>query len=229
MTTLSVVDEQVELMLQQGLFEPSHGDWSSNVVIVRKKDGTLRFCVDYRALNVKTRKDAFPIPLFSECLDALGGARWYSTFDLRAGSYQMAVQPDDKRKTTFLTRKGAWQWKVLPFGFCGSQASFSRLLSLTLAGLNFTVCLIYLDDIIIFAADLETHLERLTLVLKRLSEANLKIKPTKYHILQKEVLFLGHLVSGKGLAADPSKVDSVKSWPTPAKLRDVRAFMGLCS
>jgi len=229
MVWLPLIDEQVEMMLGQNLIEPSHGDWSSNVVMVTKRDGSPRFCLDFRLLNSRTRRDVFPLPLISECLDVLGGSQWFSCFDLTSSYHQMALHPDDRHKTTFLTRKGAWQFRVLPQGLCGSPASFSRLMSLIMAGLNFSICLIYLDDIIVFSSDLDTHLERLALVLRRLDAANLKLKPSKCHLLQKEVNFLGHLVSGAGIAADPSKVEAVKSWPTPTKLREVRAFLGLCS
>ena len=211
------------------MIEKSYGDWASNVVIVTKKDGSPRFCIDYRAVNNKTRKDAFPLPLISECLDTLGGSSWFSTFDLRSGYHQVALHPDDRHKTAFVTRGGYYQFKVLPFGLTGSPSCFSRLMTLIMSGLNFTTCLIYLDDIIIFSSDLDTHLERLILVLKRLTAANLKLKPSKCHLLQRKVLFLGHVVSGSGVATDPAKVDAVKNWPIPTKLKEVRAFMGLCS
>src|SRR6218665_1336742 len=120
-----------------------------------------RFCVDYRALNNKTRKDSYPLPLINECLDTLGGARWYSTFDLRAGYHHMALHPQDKHKTAFGTRRGSCQFKVLPFGLCNSPASFCRLMSLILAGLNYDICLVYLDDIIVFSRDVDTPIQRL--------------------------------------------------------------------
>src|SRR6218665_637613 len=226
---LPLIDEQVDIMLKQGLIEKSCSDWASNVVIVTKKDGTPRFCVDYRQLNNTTRKDAYPLPLISECLDTLGGASWFSTFDLRAGYHQVALHPKDRHKTAFVTRGGSYQFRVLPFGLCGSPACFSRLMGLVMAGLNFTICLIYLDDIIVFASDLETHLERLELVLERLVAVNLKLNPSKCHLLQKRVLFLGHIVSQEGIETDPRKIEAVRSWPTPTKLKEVRAFMGLCS
>lgn len=229
LTLLPVIDEQVELMLQQGLIEPSSSAWSSNVVMVRKRDGTSRFCVDYRAVNAKTRKDASPLPLISECLDTLRGTRWFSTFDLRAGYHQVAVHERDRHKTAFVTRKVSFQFRVLPFGLTNSPSTFSRMMNLVMAGLNFAICLIYLDDIIVFAKDLDTHVNRLTQVLRRLSAVNLKFKPSKCHLLQKRVLFLGHVISEEGVATDLGKIEAVQSWPTPQKLREVRAFLGLCS
>lgn len=226
---LPVIDEQVESMLAQGLIEPSVSPWSSNVVMVQKRDGTPRFCVDYRALNQKTQKDAFPLPLISECLDTLGGARWFSTFDLRAGYHQVAVHPGSRHKTAFVTRKGSFQFKVLPFGLTNSPGCFSRMMNLVMSGLNFITCLVYLDDIIVFATDLETHLLRLEQILGRLAAVNLKLKPSKCHLLQSKVLFLGHVISAEGVATDPEKIEAVESWPTPSKLKELRAFLGLCS
>src|SRR6218665_1556158 len=229
LSLLPVIDEQVQQMLAQGLVEPSTSEWSSNVVIVRKKDGTPRFCVDYRAVNAKTRKDAYPLPPISESLDALSGAKWFSTFDLRAGYHQVAVHPADCHKTAFVTRRGSFHFRVLPFGMCNSPATFSRMMNLVMAGLSFEICLIYLDDIIIFSEDLETHFDRLEIVLQRLQDANLKLKPSKCKLLQRQVLFLGHLVSEHGVTTDPAKVQAVEEWPTPNRVKDVRAFLGLSS
>lgn len=226
---LPVIDAQVQLMLEQNLIEPSVGEWASNVVIVTKKDGTPRFCVDYRAINAKTRKDAYPLPLVSESLDSLNGAKWFSTFDLRAGYHQLAVHADDRPKTAFVIRRGSFQFRVLPFGMCNSPATFSRMMNLVMTGLNFEICLIYLDDIIIFAETLDSHFERLERVLVRLQEANLKLKPSKCKLLQRRVIFLGHVVSEQGVATDPAKIEVVKDWPRPAKVKDVRSFLGLSS
>ena len=182
LTMLPIIDQQVNEMLRQNLIEDSCSAWASNVVLVTKKDGTPRFCIDYRALNNKTVKDAYPLPLISECLDTLGGAQWFSTFDLRAGYHQVAVHPRDRPKTAFVTRGGSYQFRVLPFGLSNSPGCFSRLMNLVMKGLNFVICLIYLDDIIVFATDIETHLQRLEQVLRRLESVNLKLKPSKCHI-----------------------------------------------
>lgn len=229
LTVLPMIDQQLTEMLEQGIVEPSMSEWASNVVMVKKKDGSMRFCIDYRQLNLKTRKDAHPLPLIRESLDTLGGASWYSTFDLRAGYHQLALHPRDKHKTAFVTRKGSFQFTVLPFGLCNSPASFSRLMNLVLSGLNYEVCLVYLDDIIVFSKDIETHLQRLELVFQRLQKFNLKLKPSKCHLLQQRVLFLGHILSKEGVATDPSKIRAVEEWTVPKNVRQVRSFVGLCS
>jgi transposase InsO family protein len=229
MSVLPLIDDQLEQMLRLDIIEPTASPWASNVVIVKKKDGSPRFCVDYRGLNAKTRPDAYPLPLIGECLDALAGAQWFSTVDLRAGYHQVEVHPKDRHKTAFITRRGSYQFRVLPFGLQNSPASFSRMMNLVLAGLNFVMCLVYLDDVIIFAADLDTHLTRIQQVLERLMSVGLKLKPTKCHFLKRQVMFLGHLVSHEGLATDPEKVRAVEEWPKPDSLKEVRSFLGLCA
>ena len=198
------------------MIEPSCSEYAANVVVVTKKDGSPRFCIDYRALNNTTRKDAFPLPLISECLDTLGGASLFSTFDLRAGYHQLSVHPKDRHKTAFVTRRGSYQFRVLPFGLCNSPSTFSRMMSIVMVEFNFEICLIYLDDVIVFASDLDTHLQRLEQVLIATGKSQSKIKTLEmFPIERKSVLFLGHVVSAEGLATDPSKTEAVSSWPQP--------------
>ena len=143
-------------MLEQDIIEVSI-EMSSNVVMVDKRDGTLRFCVDYRKLNEKTTKDVYPLPRIDTCLDALGGSAWFSTFDFRSGYHQLALDPKDAHMTTFITRQGSFKFKVLPFGLCNASSTFQRLMDLVLSGLNYDICLVYLDDIIAFSKNLQTH------------------------------------------------------------------------
>ena len=222
------IDQQLREWECQGKISPSQSEWASNIVIVKKKDGSLRFCVDYRQLNDKTVKDSYPLPRIDDCLNCLGGANWFSTMDLRSGYHQVAMDEQDKGKTTFVTRKGTYCFNVMPFGLCNAPAMFQRLMDCTMRGLNYEVCLIYLDDIIVFSPDVTTHLERLEVVLARLRNAGLKLKPSKCSYLQRSVDFLGYKVSGRGIETDGSKVDAVARWPVPSKLREVRGFLGLC-
>lgn len=145
------------------------------------------------------------------------------------GYHHVSMHPDHRSKTSFLTRKGSFQFTTLPYGLTSATSTFSRLMNLVMRGLNYAICLTYLDDIIVFAADLETHLKRLDQVLARLTAVNLKLKPSKCHLLQSSVLFLGHIVNREGVATDPSKVAAVKNWPSPTKVKEVRSFLGLCS
>ena len=226
---LPIIDEQLQEMQRQGIIRPAQSEWGSNLVVVKKKDGSLRFCVDYRQLNERTIKDAYPLPRIDDCLDTLGGSTWFSTMDLRSGYHQVALDSRDAEKTTFVTRRGTFAFNVMPFGLCNAPATFQRLMDCTMAGLNYEICLLYLDDIIVFSRDLDTHINRLDMVLDRLKQANLKLKPSKCCLLQRKVEFLGYKVSAGGIETDTRKVEAVVNWPTPSKLKEVRGFLGLCS
>ena len=152
-------------MEKQGVVEPSTNPWSAPVVLVRKKDGSTRFCVDYRRLNGVTRKDSFPLPRLDVTLDALNGATWFSTLDLKSGYWQVELEAGAKEKTAMSVRKGLWQFKVMPFGLCNAPATFERLMEAVLSGLPWETCLVYLDDIIVHAASFEDHIENLCRVL----------------------------------------------------------------
>ncbi|KRY52588.1 Retrovirus-related Pol polyprotein from transposon [Trichinella britovi] len=148
-------------MLERGLIEPAEGPWSSPVVLAKKKEGSSRFCVDYRRLNEVTRKDAQPLPRIDATLDALAGAKWFTTLDLASGYWQVEVDKRDREKTAFATPLGLYQFKVMPFGLCNAPGTFQRLMERTLSGLVGKSCLVYLDDIIVFSATEEEHLTRL--------------------------------------------------------------------
>ena len=212
---LPVIDNLLDEMQSQGVIEPCQSEWASNIVLVTKKDGSIRFCVDYRKLNALTQKDAYPLPRIETCLDTLSGAAWFSTFDLRSGFHQVKVNPRDVNKTTFTCHRGTFRFPRMPFGLCNAPATFQRLMDTVLMGLNFDICLAYLDDIIVFSRDLQSHLERLERLFQRLRESNLKLKPSKCSILQKQVAFLGYTVSESGIGTDPSKIEAVRNWPTP--------------
>ena len=224
-----VVDAHIQTMLKQGLIEPSRGEWASNIVLVLKKDKTFRFCIDYRKLNASTRKDVFPLPRIDASLDALGGATWFSTLDFRSGYYQVPLNRKDAHKTAFISLSGSYQWKVLPMGLCNSASTFQRLMNMVLAGLTYTSCLVYLDDIIKMSTTLDEHLDRLAEIFLRIRAAKLKLRPDKCKMLRREVTFLGHVVSAEGIAMDANKLAVVRDWATPRCLREVRVFIGLCA
>jgi len=224
---VEAISQQVDDYLKQNVIEPASSPWASNLVLVKKKDGSYRCCVDYRALNSVTRKDAYPLPRIDACLDALSSAKWFSTFDLRSAYHHVLVDPCDSDKTAFICPRGMYKFRRMPFGLCNAGATFQRLMDVVMSGLHFQVCLVYLDDIIIFSETVDQHLERLIIVLKRLLSAGLKLKPEKCALFQKSIAFLGHVVSEKGIQTDPRKIDAVKDWPVPKSVRDVRAFLGL--
>ena len=216
-------------MLDRGVIEPSCSPWSSPVVLVTKRDNSIRFCVDYRVLNELTVKDAYPIPRVDDCLDALSGSKWYSTMDLSSGFWQVGLAEEDREKSAFATSLGLFQWTVMPFGLVNSPSTFERLMEDVLRGLQWIELLIYMDDIISPSQTIEQGLGRLRTVFDRLLQANLKLKPSKCLFFQKQTTFLGHVVSETGIATDPAKIEAVKDWPVPRTPKQMKSFLGLCS
>lgn len=225
-----MVENEIKRMLQNDIIEPSNSPWASGLVVVEKKDGTPRLCVDYRRLNEKVlKRDCYPIPRIDESIDTLTGSKWFSTLDLASGYWQVEVNPEDKEKTAFSTHMGLFQFNVMPFGLSNAPATFERLMESVLSGLHWQTCLVYLDDIIVFSDTFESHIERLSKVLERIEKAGLKISPKKCQLFQHKVNYLGHIVSSEGVATDPSKVEAVQNWPQPRNVHDVRSFLGTCS
>ena len=189
----------------------------------------LRFCVDYRQLNNLIVKDSYPLPRIDTCFDALGGAQYFSTLDLRQGYWQVENDPDSSDETTFFTRKGSFEFKVLPFGLSNALAVFQRLMNMVMQGLTWEACLVFLDDIIVISSTFEQHLERFSAVFQRLKAANLKLKPSKCRLFQIKVEFFGSVVSADGIEPDPEKLNAISDWPVPGNLTELRAFVGLAS
>ncbi|KAK6177716.1 hypothetical protein SNE40_015762 [Patella caerulea] len=222
--------EEIEKMAKQGIISPSISPWSSPVVLVKKKDNSTRFCVDYRKLNDVTIKDSHPLPRIDDTLDALSGAKLFSTLDLKSGYHQVKLAESDKEKSAFsVYGSGLWEFNVMSFGLCNAPGSFERLMERVLKGLSWQICLVYLDDIIVYSKSFEQHLENLTKVFECLKQANLKLNPKKCHLTKEEVTYLGHIVSAQGIATDPAKIEAVKNWPVPVNVKQIRSFLGLCS
>ena len=221
------VREHLKEMLDIGAIRDSKSPFSSNVVIVRKKDGTIRFCIDYRKLNQRTVKDAYAIPRIDDTLHLLAGAKYFSTLDLKSGYWQVGLKETDKAKTAFQVGSlGFYECNRMPFGLCNAPATFQRLMERCMGELNLRDCLIYLDDIIIFSSTFEEHLERLQAVFERLQQHNLKLKPSKCELFKSRVTYLGHVVSEEGIETDPAKIEAVRTWPVPKSVKDVRRFLG---
>lgn len=221
--------KHVQDLVSQGILRESASPWASPAVIVVKKDGSVRFCCDYRRLNQVTCKDAYPLPRVEESLDALGNAQLFSTLDLTAGYFQVAVSERDREKTAVTTPFGLFEWTRMPFGLCNAPATFQRLMGVVLGDLAFEVLLIYLDDIIVFSRDFKSHCERLELVFDRLKHHGLKLKPSKCFLFRSEVKFLGHVISSEGIKVDSEKVSALDAWPVPKSVKEVRQLIGFMS
>ena len=213
-------------MISLRQIEPSDSPWASPVVLVTKKDGTTRFCVDYRRLNALTTKDAYPLPRIDDSLRLLGNQPWFSTMDLASGYWQVAMSPEPKCKAAFVTNEGLFQFRVMPFGLCNAPATFERLMDHLLCGMRWSRCLVYLDNMISFGGTVTEALGRLEEVLCHLSNFGLQLKAKKYTFMQTEVVFLGHIVGRTGLACDPAKLAAVRNWHAPDKVKGVRQFIG---
>ena len=225
----AIIKEQIDTLLQQEVIEPAQSPWASNVVIVQKKDGKFRMCIDYRSVNDVTRKDSYCTARVDTALDALSGSAWFSTLDLRSSYHQILVEESDRDKTAWICKFGQFRYRRMPFGLCNSGATFQRLIDLVLSGIAYVSCLAYIDDIIIFSRSIPEHLERLSIVLQRISDAKLKCRPDKCVFLRTSVEFLGHLVSNEGVAILPSRIETVSSWPRPRSVKEVREVVGLMS
>ena len=228
-TPLSFVQEEeahLKKMLDVGVIHPSTSEWASAPVLIRKKDGSMRWCIDYRALNDVTVKDVFPLPLINECLDTLYGNEWFTKLDATFGYWQVKVAEEDQKKTAFLTKYGLFEFSKMSFGLCNAPATFARLMNLVLTGLTWDMVLAFLDDILVLGANFDQHLRNLERVLARFREHGLKLKPGKCELFKKRVEFLGHTVSKEGVEVADKFIEVVKEWPVPSCKKEVQKFLG---
>ena len=210
-------------MLEAGAVRECQSPFSSNVVLVRKKDGLLRFCIDFRKLNSRTIKDAYTLPRIDDTIDTLLGAKFFSKLDLRSGYWQVEMKEEDKYKTAFsVGNLGFYECNRMAFGLTNAPATFQRLMERTMGELNLRECLIFLDDILIFSENFEDHLERLEAVFSRLKQQGLKLKPSKCEFFKTSVKYLGHVVSLNGVQTDPDKINALASWPEPNNVKELR-------
>jgi len=189
-----IVTDEINKMLDSHTIRPSVSPWSSSIVLVTKKDGSVRFCIDYRTLNSVTKKDAYPLPRIDEALDTLTGAKWFCTLDLASGYWQVEMDPGDRPKTAFASQHGLFEFNVMPFGLCNAPATFERLMEDVLVGLQWIKCLVYIDDIVVFGKTFEDTIDNLRTVFERLRTHRLTLKPKKCELFKKQVAYLGHIV-----------------------------------
>ena len=224
---LDELKKQLQEYLDAGRLRPSESPWGTNVIFAKKKDGSLRFCVDYRGLNDLTIRNSYPLPHTDDLFDRLQGARYFSKIDLRTGFYQILLSEGDREKTAFRTRYGHFEWTVLPMGLTNAPATFQHLMNHTFRDMLDRCVLVFLDDIVVYSRTLEQHRLDVVAVLARLQQAGLFAKQSKCELFMHEIEFLGHHVGRGGLRVMADKVQSVQRWPTPRNAFDVRSFLGL--
>jgi hypothetical protein len=220
-------ENHLKKMLEAGVIQPSNSEWCSAPVLVRKRDGSVRWCVDYRGLNSVTVKDVYPLPLIEDCIDMLAGQKWFSKLDANSAYWQIKIKESDRKKTAFTTKYGLFEFVRMAFGLCNAPATFSRVVGLVLQGLNWNSVLAFLDDILAMNKTFAEHMLTIRGVFVRLRQYQLKLKPAKCELFQHKVEFLGRTVGPEGLGLSSNDVRVVVDWPVPTCSKDVERFLGL--
>lgn len=223
----SEIEKQLKQMLSQGVIKPSNNSFASPVLLVKKKDSTWRFCVDYRHLNAITVKHKHPMPVVDELLDELAGARWFTKLDFRSGYHQICMAAGEEYKTAFRTHNGLFEFLVMLFGLTNAPATFQSFMNIIFIEILRKGVLIFMNDILVYSDTLEKHEQMLQRVFQILQQHKFLIKRSKCSFATTQVEYLGHVISGEGVATDPNKTQAVKQWPTPKTTKQLRGFLGL--
>jgi hypothetical protein len=223
------IARHVKTMLDNGVIEAANSPWAAPVVLAPKKDGSWRFCVDYRGLNSVTKKDSYPLPRIDDTLDALGNgdAQIYSTMDLASGYWQIPIEDEDKEKTAFTTRSGTYQFTVMPFGLTGAPGAFCRAIDNTLREFLWKCCLVFIDDIIVWSPDFETHKRDLAAIFSQLANNGFKLKLSKCNFFMDEVEYLGYVIRPGHISVSPKKVEAIANFQPPRTLQGLQRFLGM--
>ncbi|KAA3483554.1 DNA/RNA polymerases superfamily protein [Gossypium australe] len=226
-TELKELKAQLQELTDKGFARSSSSPWGAPMLFVKKKDGSMRLCIDYRQLNKVTIKNNYPLPRIDDLFDQLKGATVFSKIDLRSGYYQLRVKDSDVPKTAFQTRYGHCEFLVMPFGLTNAPAVFMDIMNRIFRPLLDKFVVVFIDDILIYSRDEHEHAEHLRTVLQILQDNRLYAKFSKSEFWLKEVGFLGHIVSGDGVRVDPGKISAIVDWKSPKNMSEVRSFLGL--
>lgn len=219
---------QIEELLDKGYIRPSKSPFGAPILFVRKENGTLRMCVDYRGLNLITKRNLYALPRIDELLEGLACAKFFSKLDLASGYHQVHIALEDIEKTTFNSQYGHYEWLVISFGMTNAPATFQDLMNSVFQDMLSNGVVVYLDDILLYGSCRE-HLSRLQQVFQRLREHQLYVPAAKCEFLQPRIEYLGHVIDQTGIQVDPTKVSVVKDWPAPTNVKEVQSFLGFAS
>jgi hypothetical protein len=228
-TELAELKKQLKELEQKGYIKSSSSPWGAPVLFVKKKDGSMRLCVDYRALNEVTVKNKYPLPRINDLFDQLKGAKYFSKIDLRSGYYQLRIRHEDVPKTAFMTRYGQHEFTVMPFGLTNAPAYFMNLMNKVFMEELDKFVVIFIDDILVYSRSAEEHGQHLRIVLGKLRDHQLYAKFSKCEFWLQKVSFLGHILTVEGVAVDPEKVTAVANWKRPTSVTEIQSFLGLAS
>jgi len=223
------VDSQVNMLLKNGIVEKSDSPYNNPLVLLRKKNGKLRICVDFRELNAVTKREMYPLPNASDLFDRLSGQEYFTTIDLSKGYYQIKLDENSQEKTAFSTSQGHFKFTRLPFGLTSAPAAFQSAIENILSEEKYHKCAVYIDDIIIYGKSRKEHDYNLLVILNKLLNAGVKLSKEKFQFCKRKIKYLGHIISSKGIEKDPEKLIKLENWPRPTTMKELNSFLGFAN